>query len=368
MVYPDNPNGETVTYTYDFGGLPYRVHGNDDRLETDYAANLFYDKFGHRLQMVNGNGVITTYAYDKATQRVTNIQAALPPVPTGYVFHNFQFGYDPVGNVTSLTNAALPPATNSIGGPESKTYGYDDLYRLTSSSGTHTIASGATFKYDFSQSYDSIHNITHKTQSAMQNGAVNPQLSYDFAYTYPAPGSAHPHGPTSIGEFNLTNDADGNQTNTVDSGTNDQSEYLYDEENRLSCANKGPQVPTPACNVQGNTSFIYDHDGVREVKTQSSPVIYPNEYYVDSGGGSGNQFKNIYIGSERILTKKARIALDRQHWYWHTDHLHSTGDGDQRAKRHGGRHPLLPVRRSVAGGGPVVAADGLLLHGKGTRF
>jgi len=101
--------------------------------------------------------------------------------------------------------------------------------------------------YTFSLSYDSIHNITHKSQSAMQNGAVNPQLSYDFVYTYPAPGAAHPHGPLAIGEFNITNDFDGNQTNTLDSGTNDQSEYLYDEENRLSCANKGPQVPSPSC-------------------------------------------------------------------------------------------------------------------------
>jgi YD repeat-containing protein len=30
MVYPDTP-GEPLKYTYDFGGLPYRVHGNDDR-------------------------------------------------------------------------------------------------------------------------------------------------------------------------------------------------------------------------------------------------------------------------------------------------------------------------------------------------
>lgn len=54
-------------------------------------------------------------------------------------------------------------------------------------------------------------------------------------------------------------------------------------------------------------------------------MIYPNQYYVDFGGGNGNQFKNVYIGSERILTKKARVAPDREHWYYHTDHVHSTG-------------------------------------------
>jgi hypothetical protein len=92
----------------------------------------------------------------------------------------------------------------------------------------------------------------------------------------------------------------------------------------LSCANKGPQVPSPSCNAQGSTEFIYDHAGVRKIKVAASPTIYPNQYYTDFGGGSGNQFKHIFVGSERILTKKARIAPDRQHWYYHPDHLGST--------------------------------------------
>jgi len=54
---------------------------------------------------------------------------------------------------------------------------------------------------------DSIHNIKNKTQTATQNSAVNPQTTYNNTYTYPAPGSAHPHSPTAIGEFNLTTDA-----------------------------------------------------------------------------------------------------------------------------------------------------------------
>ena len=219
----------------------------------------------------------------------------------------------------------LPPAKNSIGGPWTKTFVYDDLYRLTSSTGTHTIATGPTFTYSFGQSYNSIHNITHKTQTAMQNGAVNPQTTYDFAYTYPAPGSARPHAPTAIGPFTITNDADGNQIRTLGTGTSDQSQYLYDEENRLACANKGPQTPSPSCDAQAQTKFVYDHAGVRKIKLASTPTIYPNQYYTDFGGGAGNQFKHIFIGGQRLLTKKARVAPDRQHWYYHPDHLGSTG-------------------------------------------
>jgi RHS repeat-associated protein len=158
----------------------------------------------------------------------------------------------------------------------------------------------------------------------MQNSAVNPQITYDNAYTYPAPGSAHPHSPTAIGEFNLTTDANGNQITTRDTGTGDVNQYLFDEENRLSCANKGPQMPSPSCIGTNLVDFIYEHAGARKIKAAASPTIYPNQYYTDFGGGSGNQFKHIFIGSERILTKKSRVAPDRQHWYYHPDHLGST--------------------------------------------
>jgi hypothetical protein len=64
------------------------------------------------------------------------VQATLP---VGYTFNNFNFTYDKVGNVTQLQNTAQPPGSftggslgNDIGGPETKTFAYDDLYRLTS--------------------------------------------------------------------------------------------------------------------------------------------------------------------------------------------------------------------------------------------
>jgi RHS repeat-associated protein len=328
ITYPDQPAGEAVNYFYDAGGLVTRVHGNDDQVEVNYASNITYDKFGQRLSMTYGNGAINTYAYDPLTQRLAQVKATLA---IGYTFNDFAFTYDNVGNLTRLQNNAQFPGSftggnlgNAIGGPWTKTYAYDDLYRLTNSTGTHSVAPTQTYTYSFSQAYDSIHNITHKTQSAMQGTAVNPQTTYDFAYSYPAPGSARPHAPTAIGPSTITSDANGNHIQTLDTGTSDQSQYLYDEENRLSCANKGPQTPSPSCNAQGQTEFIYDQAGVRKLKVAASPTIYPTQYYTDFGGGAGNQFKHIFIGTERILTKKARVAPDRQHWYYHSDHLRST--------------------------------------------
>src|SRR5262249_27489505 len=285
MIYPDQPNGEVVKYSYDSGGLVTRVHGNDDQLEVDYASNITYDKFGKRLSITFGNGAVTNYAYRPDNRRLASVKAARA---IGYTFNDFSFTYDPVGNLTQLQNNAQFPGSftggnlgNAIGGPWTKTYAYDDLYPLTTSTGTHSVAPTQTYTYNFSQAYDSIHNITHKTQTAMQGTAGNPQTTYDFAYSYPAPGSARPHAPTAIGPFTISNDANGNQTQTLGTGTSDQSQYLYDEDNRLACANKGPQTPSPSCDAQGQTEFIYNEAGVRKIKIAASPTIYPSQYYTD---------------------------------------------------------------------------------------
>jgi hypothetical protein len=97
---------------------------------------------------------------------------------------------------------------------------------------------------------------------------------------------------------------------------------VFDEENRLSCANKGPQMPSPSCREQPDRLHLRPC-GRAQDQGRRNPDDLP-ERYTDFGGGSGNQFKHIFIGKERILTKKSRIAPDREHWYYHPDHLGST--------------------------------------------
>jgi RHS repeat-associated protein len=325
MTYPD---GELLTYAYDSGGLLRAASGNDSAINEVYAGRIDYDKFGQRLLIDIGNGTRTTYTYDPLNRRLANAQATLA---IGYRFHDLAFGYDAVGNLTSLENRALPPGTfpgpglgNAIGGPWLKSYAYDDLYRLTSSTGRHATTPDAANTYTFSQTYDTIHNITRKTQRNEFKSSVQPQTTYDYAYTYPAAGTTRPHGPTAIGSFDITHDPNGNHIRTQERGTSNVSQYLFDEENRLACFNKGAQAPSPSCDAQGMTEFVYDHAGVRKRKDASTPTLYPNQYFTDFGGGSGNQFKHVFIGEIRLLSKKARPAPDRQHWYFHPDYLGST--------------------------------------------
>jgi RHS repeat-associated protein len=325
MTYTD---GELLTYSYDSGGLLRAASGNDSAINEVYAGRIDYDKFGQRLLLDVGNGTRTTYAYNALNRRLISVQATLG---IGYRFHDFVFSYDPVGNLISLENRALPPGTfpgpglgNAIGGPWLKTYAYDDLYRLTTSTGRHATTPDAANTYTFAQTYDTIHNITHKTQRNEFKSAVQPQTTYDFTYTYPTAGTVRPHGATAIGSFDITHDANGNHIRTQEQGTSNISQYLFDEENRLACFNKGQQAPSPSCDAQGMTEFVYDHAGVRKRKDASTPTLYPNQYFTDFGGGAGNQYKHVFIGETRLLSKKARPAPDRQHWYFHPDHLGST--------------------------------------------
>src|SRR5262249_9690527 len=106
------------------------------------------------------------------------------------------------------------------------------------------------------------HNITNKTQQAFASGSVQSQISYNYPYSY---GGAQPHGPTAIGPFTISHDADGNQTKTLTTGSNTQSQYLYDEENRLACANSGQQTRlcSPGHLAEG---IVFHHPDGRQTK------------------------------------------------------------------------------------------------------
>jgi 3-methyladenine DNA glycosylase AlkC len=62
----------------DFGGLVTRVHGNDDQLETDYASNILYDRFGQRLSMTNGNRPSTPTPTERTTAASSTCRPRCP--------------------------------------------------------------------------------------------------------------------------------------------------------------------------------------------------------------------------------------------------------------------------------------------------
>ncbi|MEU3062887.1 SpvB/TcaC N-terminal domain-containing protein [Streptomyces subrutilus] len=340
LTYPD---GEVLTYGYDSGGQVTRATGVKAGSDYTYLERLDYDKFGQKTLQETGNGVRTTYAYNAEDRRLASLKSA---APYGATFQDLDYTYDHVGNVTALANSA--PRSALIGGPSSQTYGYDDLNRLTSASGQYTDKNNQVDKYTLALGYDSLHNMTSKSQrheitggvAAFPAGAQSPgpiepiddpanaaevqdRTSYDYAYAY---GGAKPHAPSRVGPITQAYDANGNLIATVNTAAADMHrQYVWDEENRLAC-NQDTTAATveqgPAGCADATVSYVYDAAGERVVKNGESLALYPNQNYSER---DGTGYKHVFIGESRLTTKTVAGGVENDRSFYHTDHLGSSG-------------------------------------------
>ncbi|MDP3791310.1 MAG: toxin TcdB middle/N-terminal domain-containing protein [Candidatus Omnitrophota bacterium] len=194
LISVTSPDGEAITYAYNRQGGIDRVAGS-----RTYVNNISYSATGQMLSLTYGNGAVTNYQYDPNTLRLTHLTTqnsqSTKLQDLGYTFDN-------IGNVKTLTDAS-PTGTNT------QSFEYDDLYRLTKSTG----AGYGVINYQ----YDPIGNMTQKG---------------DLTLTYPNAGSVRPHAvKTAVknGQTIYTPDYDANG-NMIQKG----SQVLqYDYENRL---------------------------------------------------------------------------------------------------------------------------------------
>ncbi|WP_051367030.1 SpvB/TcaC N-terminal domain-containing protein [Hamadaea tsunoensis] len=368
LTYPDS---EVLTYHYDSGGYVDTATGLKGGHTYAYLTRLDYDKFGDRVLLDTGNGTRTRTTFDPQTRRLDTLKAN---IAQGYVFENFRYTYDNVGNILQIKNDTVAPTDSDVGqkvgGPSTETFRYDDLYRLVHAEGSYTPRGTKTDKYQLDETYDSISNLTGKTQvhQFVSNGntQTDNKLTYDFDYGYAA---AQPHAPTAIGTDAYAYDADGNQISRNIQG-NQPRQMVWDEENRLACSNsRGDHAPLPqtpaGCDNPGgqpDARFRYDDQGNRIVKDGSAFHFYPNQNYSTDGN---HEFKHIFVGDTKLLTKTVDKNLNKvedQQFYSHDDHLGSTGfitDADGRLAEHlqymaGGEtwvdeHPSQPVPQQYTG-------------------
>jgi RHS repeat-associated protein len=299
MLYAD---GEKVDYTYNVGGLLRSMDGKKKSSTYSYVKQLGYDKFEQRLFLAYGNGTKTTYNYEPDRRRLKNMTAQ---TSAKRLFMDNVYTYDKVNNILNLTNNAPVPTPNLMGGSSEYNYSYDDLYRLTSASGSFKGAND-DHAYTLSMSYNSVGGITQKTQNHTRKGTVEKKTTYDMTYTY---GQDQPHAPIHIGQQTFTYDANGNQLGWKDDKTGQRRNILWDEENRIRA-------------VYDNGAYYhytYDAAGERVLKGQSTGqrvfvngewkagsgqmgnyTVYVNPYIVLRSGG---YTKHYYIEGQRIVSK-----------------------------------------------------------------
>jgi RHS repeat-associated protein len=144
------PDGFTVFYDYDSGGNLARVTDGDSRV---VAVQTGYNAAGQVGEIGFGNNVRSRFLYDELLRMnsIDTFSAA------GDRLQDFQYAYDPEGNIQSITDAAFGA---------SQTFEYDSVGRLVRARGPY-----GEELYE----YDAIGNLLRKGDLVFAVDPIHPQ-------------------------------------------------------------------------------------------------------------------------------------------------------------------------------------------------
>ncbi|ROM67038.1 hypothetical protein BK653_18725 [Pseudomonas brassicacearum] len=140
-VSQTDAKGHTRHTTFDVAGQLKAVHlqwvsSSSAQVIVD---QLQYSATGNIQTHTTGNGVMSSYIYDPANGRLEELKA----VKGSDLHQHFSYRYDPVGNVTAITDhthVTRYHANQRIEGV--RTFTYDSLYRLISATGLEAAGAG----------------------------------------------------------------------------------------------------------------------------------------------------------------------------------------------------------------------------------
>jgi len=186
-----NPDNSQIQYSYDAGGLLNQTQRKEsgDSGFTSVVSSTTYSPLEQPAVITYANGAVTTNTYDST--KLYRLTTKVTIIAAGSHAQDLSYTYDPVGNITQIVDASSTDTSKTAN------YGYDDLYRLTSSTIT-AVASGQS-AYTENYTYNAIGDLTSKTGPGSYTYAGNTGSSY-----------ANPHAATSIGSNTLTYDNNGN--------------------------------------------------------------------------------------------------------------------------------------------------------------
>ena len=306
MVYPD---GESLTYNYNAGGLVQNMSGIKSGTSYNYLLQSGYDKFEQQVYRRYGNRTEMTYAYEPGRRRLQNMTAR---TAANRLMMDNNYTYDKEINILNIVNNAPVPTANLMGGKSNYQFTYDDLYRLTRATGKF---SGSTHehRYTVAMTYNSIFNIVKKSQVHERKAydettwTLRNQTSYSYDYNYNPAGK--PHAAVHIGEKAFTYDANGNQTGWHHDVSAQNRQITWDEDDRMKSLSDNGEL----------FSYTYDGSGERVLKNGGDAqtvringktvaqsvglgnyTVYVNPYMVVRSGGFT---KHFYVNGERIVSK-----------------------------------------------------------------
>jgi YD repeat-containing protein len=242
------PSGRTLAYTFDSLGRIGAISATFNGQSQQVVSSVAYHPFGGVKGYTLGNGQVYARSYDQDGRISTYTLGT----------KSFGIGYDAASRIEFISELGNPPNSN--------TYGYDSLDRLTSA-----VIPGTPFAY----SYDPVGNRLSKTVGAATETLAYSSTSNRIATLTPASGPVR----------NFAFDANGSTTNDW------VNSYAYDVRGRM----------VQATSTIGTTSYQVNALGqrVRKTNTQGDTV-----FHYDSGGrliaetGAGGALKReiLYLG------------------------------------------------------------------------
>jgi YD repeat-containing protein len=252
-------SGNTIDYAADAFGRPTKAGG--------YVPTVEHHPNGALKRMVFANGIQTDIALDPRLRPQSINAGGAAPVSS------LSYGYDLIGNVTSLTDAAIP-ALN-------RTLGYDPIDRLTSAvsrsglgaatyDGRGNLRNQSLGRASLSLSYDGSDRLIQATGTLLsdQFGTIPISLTYGY-------------------------DVYGNVTNQG------SATFAYNDAQQMRCAR---------CGTANEVTYAYDGAGMRV----SSTVSGGTTFFVYGNGGNllwevapNGEFKEyIYVAGKQAAVRR----------------------------------------------------------------
>ncbi len=272
--------GDQITNQYDDAWRQTQLYSNN--FSTAYAQNAKYNALSQPLSGQLGNGLTENWSYTSPISRV----AQHTVTSTLSTLLNYQYQYDPAGNVSTITNSVTS---------EIAYYGYDALNRLNAWSIPNSSISE-------SYAYDPLGNLTSKA---------------GVTYTYGM--SSNPtclgiHQVCTAGSTSYTYNADGNMTGT----------YAWNSDNQLTSVGS---LHNYTYDAEGERASLADLPGQADNPTVTTYYLGGSyEYQVSSNGTTTNTTATIqYAFGGRVVAQRTLVNGDPTGTliYLHGDHLGS---------------------------------------------
>ena len=307
MTYPD---GEKITYTYQWGGDLRSMHGVKNSNHRTYIREIRYNPFGQKKQVNYGNGTQAQYSYD-ALHRLAHLRSF---DSLGNLMQKLDYTFDNASNITFIKNSA--GVVNSLGGGYGNKYHYDNLHRLT-----HSDGGGVAGNYDMDMAYTPSGRIIWKHRNA-QSSSVSETVDIYYGYC----DKYQPHAVRRM--FNYKNEVlydmrwdEAGNLGQVSMGRPgemfEKGRFLFwTEDNRMHTAVNGKYYSYYAYDYGGerrlklvgvNSSVDVNAEYMTAVSTLNEPTLYPSAYMVLTNKG---YTKHYYAGTERVAARLGGGGLD----------------------------------------------------------